>query len=293
MRIAFVGSVLFSEYMLKELIAVNAGIVGVVTKKESKFNADFRDLSPLCAENGIPCVYTTDINSTETIEWVKSLKPDVVFCFGWSNLIKKELLSLAPLGVIGFHPAALPANRGRHPLIWALALGLKETASTFFFMKEGADDGDILSQEKILIDDDDDAAALYQKVVDVAKKQVRVFIKSLADGTFRRIKQDASKANNWRKRSADDGVIRFSMNSKTIYNLTRALAKPYVGASCFWNGKEIKVWKTKPVENFNDNLEYGKVLKVENGIITVKTPDGAIELTEHEFDPLPEQGDYL
>ena len=31
------------------------------------------------------------------------------------------------LGVIGYHPAELPKNRGRHPLIWALVLGLKKT----------------------------------------------------------------------------------------------------------------------------------------------------------------------
>ena len=48
---------------------------------------------------------------------------------------------------MGYHPAELPYNRGRHPIIWALALGLKSTASTFFYMKEGADDGDIISQE--------------------------------------------------------------------------------------------------------------------------------------------------
>jgi methionyl-tRNA formyltransferase len=264
-----------------------------VTKKTSKFNADFRDLTPLCTKNAIPCTYTTDINSAETVEWIKALNPDVIFCFGWSNLLKKELLFLAPLGVIGFHPAALPANRGRHPLIWALVLGLKETASTFFFMKEGADDGDILSQERVVIDDDDDAAVLYQKIVDVAKKQVRAFSKSLANGTYQRIKQDDSKANNWRKRGIADGIIHFSMNAKTIYNLTRALAKPYVGAAYLQNDKEIKIWKTRPIENHDENLEYGKVLKVENGVITVKTPDGAIELIEHEFDPLPAKGDYL
>lgn len=41
------------------------------------------------------------------------------------------------MGVLGYHPAKLPQNRGRHPLIWALALGLKKSASTFFlWMKE-------------------------------------------------------------------------------------------------------------------------------------------------------------
>ena len=37
------------------------------------------------------------------------------------------------MGVLGFHPSELPKNRGRHPLIWALALGLKKSASTFFY----------------------------------------------------------------------------------------------------------------------------------------------------------------
>jgi len=64
-----------------------------------------------------------------------------------SSLLKKELLSLPPNGVLGYHPAKLPQNRGRHPLIWSLVLGLEESASTFYFMDEGADSGDILSQK--------------------------------------------------------------------------------------------------------------------------------------------------
>ena len=31
------------------------------------------------------------------------------------------------MGVVGFHPALLPNNRGRHPLIWAKALGLDKS----------------------------------------------------------------------------------------------------------------------------------------------------------------------
>ena len=32
---------------------------------------------------------------------------------------------------IGFHPAALPANKGRHPIIWSLVLGLKRQPQLF------------------------------------------------------------------------------------------------------------------------------------------------------------------
>ena len=89
-------------------------------------------------------------------------------------------MDLPLLGVIGFHPAALPANRGRDPIIWALVLGLQETASTFFFMDEGADSGDIISQEYLIITDSDDAGILYEKITQTALKQLREFVPRLA-----------------------------------------------------------------------------------------------------------------
>ena len=77
---------------------------------------------------------------------------------------------------MGYHPASLPENRGRHPIIWALALGLKKSASTFFFMEEGADDGDILSQKEFEILYEDDAKSLYEKVTDMALNQIEDFL---------------------------------------------------------------------------------------------------------------------
>ncbi len=111
-------------------------------------------------------------------------RPDVVFCFGWSRLLRLPLLRVAPLGVVGFHPADLPANRGRHPLIWALALGLRQTAATFFFMDESADSGDILIQRRFPIESTDDAGTLYEKMTRCALEQINEFVPRLAAGSF-------------------------------------------------------------------------------------------------------------
>ena len=146
MRVLFIGAVEFSYRALKELIDMQVHLVGVCTLDQSTFNSDHVNLRPIADKKNIPVRYTPDINSESNLCWIQDLKPDVIFCFGWSRLIQKDLLDLPNLGVIGFHPAALPANRGRHPIIWALVLGLQETASTFFFMDEGADSGDIISQ---------------------------------------------------------------------------------------------------------------------------------------------------
>lgn len=300
MKIFFIGTVEFSKNALAKLLELNAEIVGVATKSKSKFNADFADLTPLCENKNIPYKFIKDINSENNIAWIKSLNPDIVFCFGWSSLIKKELLNLTPMGVLGFHPAALPANRGRHPLIWALVLGLKKTASTFFFMDKGADSGDILSQKEILIDEQDDAQVLYDKMTEIALIQIKDFLPTLQNHFEKKTpkKQYASpqnhqKANYWRKRGRQDGHIDFRMNSQNIYNLVRALTKPYVGAHVFYQEQDIKVWKAKPIEFKAKNIEFGKIVSVKKDTFIVKTADGAIEILEHEFEKIPEIGTYL
>ena len=168
MKVVLIGSVEFSLRVLEKLISIDVDLVGVCTKKSSTFNSDFFDLKPLSDINEVPCLHVEDINSTKSVEWIKNLNPDVIFCFGWSSLIKKDILAVAPMGIVGYHPAKLPKNRGRHPLIWALALGLKESASTFFFMDEGADTGDMLSQVDFEISYQDDARSIYNKVIDIA-----------------------------------------------------------------------------------------------------------------------------
>ena len=207
MRIVFIGAVEFSRRALECLIEINANIVGVCTLKESKFNADHVDLNNLSDRHEIPCLYAEDINSSKTLSWIQEKEPDVIFCFGWSRLIKIRLLNCAPLGVIGFHPTALPANRGRHPLIWPLVLGLKNTDSTFFFMDDGADSGDIVSQKSISIGGDDGAGNLYEKITSTAVSQFQEIIPKLIHGNLLRETQNPTKANYWRQRTIEDGRV--------------------------------------------------------------------------------------
>ena len=293
MRIVFIGAVEFSRRALERLIEIKADMVGVCTLNESRFNADHSDLSNICEAHGISWTYAQDINSEESIEWIADKRPDVIFCFGWSRLLRERLLNLAPLGVVGFHPAALPGNRGRHPIIWALVLGLKETASTFFFLDEGADRGDILSQKKIEIEDDDNAAKLYEKVTLCALDQIRMFVPQLASVSFSRVAQDDQHANTWRKRSNGNGQIDWRMSARSIHNLVRGLTKPYVGAHFLYQGHEYKIWNTEVVTGIPKNIEPGKILEMTDRGAVVRCGEEGIQLlkTEPPFNPAP--GEYL
>jgi methionyl-tRNA formyltransferase len=279
--------------MLEKLIDVNAHIVGVITKKESAFNTDFEDLAPLAQSNNIPYCYVREINEGMTIGWIEELRPDIIFCFGWSNLLKKEILNIRRVGVIGFHPTLLPMNRGRHPLIWAKVLGLKKSGTTFFFMDEGADTGDILDQKEFEILPGDTAADLYQKMITNAETQIENFYPKLINGDYSRTKQKTYKGNIWRKRVEMDGLIDFRMDTESICNLIRGLSKPYIGAHLVYNGGEIKVWEAKSVEVNKNNLEPGKVLESSKDEILIKTKDGAVLISCQGLMPIPKVGSYI
>lgn len=293
-RTLFIGCVESSYILLECLLQNNYHVSGIITMEYSDINADFRSLTPLAEKYGIECICTKNVNDEKIIEFVKNIEPEIIYCFGWSRLIGKDILSIPRYGVIGFHPAALPLNRGRHPLIWALALGLTKTASTFFVMDEGADTGDIVSQKEIRIAYTDDAKSLYDKVLEVAKDQVLEFTEWFANGEVECKPQNVKNGNTWRKRGRVDGQIDWRMSSDAIYNLVRALTHPYVGAHFMYGDDEVKVWRCQvEITPEYKNIEPGKVLRVNSqSDFVVRSYDGIVRILDCDSVDLKE-GEYL
>ena len=295
LKVAVIGCVKFSQSMLEELISMDSvEVCGVVTKQRSDLNADFVDLATCPGIGRVPVYHSTSNDHQVLASWLKEREPDVVFCLGWSSLLKQAVLSIPPLGVVGYHPALLPRNRGRHPIIWALALGLKETGSSFFMIDEGADSGPILSQSRVVILDEDDAASLYAKLEFVACKQIRLVVDGLRSGTLNPAPQDHAKATNWRKRGVADGRIDWRMLAEAVHNLVRALSIPYPGAHAEYRGEEVKVWKTRLGRAGLQDIEPGYVLAANAVEIHVQCGMGTtLVLERHEFNQSMSAGEYL
>lgn len=296
LRAVLIGCVDSSLTALRTLLALPAHVTveGVITRRASSYNSDFADLAPLATAHGVPLLYVEDEpDDAAQAAWLRGRGADIVFCIGWSRLLGARLLGAAPRGVVGFHPAELPANRGRHPIVWALALGLERTASSFFLMESEADSGPLLSQQPIAITADDDAATLYARILQAMPGQLEAIARGLAEGSLQPQPQDASRANHWRKRGADDGRIDWRMDAANIRNLVRALARPYPGAHFMAEGQPVKLWRCAVIDDAPRNLEPGKVLAVDADGIVVKCGRGALRLLEHELPRLPSAGDYL
>ena len=163
MKSVFFGETLFSKEMLLTLLENGFDVRAVISCPKKQIddceNLNFTDL---------PYKQIEDIN--QEAEWIKQFEPEVIYCLGFRQILKKEILDICP--VIGYHPTPLPKMRGHHPIIWALILKLKKTASTFYLMDEGIDSGDILSQEEVEIQEGDTVKSLYERIIAAAKIQI-------------------------------------------------------------------------------------------------------------------------
>ena len=288
MRIVFIGTVDFSRHCLTEVLAQGGDVVGVFTldRRDAGFNSDFAPVADLAEKHGVPVHLVKNINDKVNVDLIRILKPDVVFVFGWSQIISKDILEIPPLGCIGTHPALLPRNRGRHPIVWALVEGLDESGLTFFYLDDKADSGDILWQKAFPITLEDDAASVYLSIKKLASDAIREFLPLLRNGTAPRRPQDQSRATYWRRRKVEDGEIHWDESTTTTFNLIRALTRPYVAAHTFSNGKKLLIWKAalpvKPTPAATLEIPAGKVFAEEAGRFHVRTGDAHLLVDEFE-----------
>tara|TARA_B100001989_G_scaffold235798_1_gene197287 strand:- start:3965 stop:4870 length:906 start_codon:yes stop_codon:yes gene_type:complete len=285
LNICLIGCVKSSDIAFNTLLEntkINFNLL--ICSKKSTFNSDFVDLGEKAKKKKIEFIYEEnikDFNAQKII--LDNHKIDLVFVIGWSKIIKEPILSSYKNKIIGFHPAELPKNRGRHPIIWALVLGLKKTASTFFFLTKEPDAGDILNQKIIKISNKDYAKDLYDKVLKAIPEQINEIIDDFLHDSLNPVRQVKKDSNVWRKRGEIDGKIDWRMNSKNIYNLIRALADPYPGAYFIYNKKKFLVSSSKIVNLKIDNQEPGRIIRNNSKELIVKTGDKAISFSKNQF----------
>lgn len=221
---------------------------------------------------------------------IKDAEPDLIIVAGWSELIPEEILNTPKMGVIGFHPAKLPMDRGRSVLAWQIEDGYTETALTMFKYTDYPDGGDIIGQDIIKIEKEDYISDILDKVDAATENLMKAYFPLLRQGLTKPRKQNLSEGSFRRLRNAGNSVINWNSNSETIYNKVRAISHPYPGATTnlLINGVECNmlVWRSELVEDF----PYGKeakpstvVAKLYDSSLIVKTRDAFLRITDFEI----------
>lgn len=226
-----------------------------------------------------------DISANKYVEAIKKVNADFIFVAGWSELLSDDILKSAQKGVIGFHPSKLPMDRGRSVLAWQIAEGYTETALSMFFYNDLPDCGDIIAQERITIDFEDVIQDILNKVDNATYNLMKAYYPLIRCGNIIRKPQRIEDGTFRRLRTNKDSTINWNWNSKDIYNLIRAISKPYPGAIGILNNKIYRIWNAKIVSelNFISLVQPGEIVcfLYDNSLI-VKTRDSFIHLTDYE-----------
>jgi methionyl-tRNA formyltransferase len=161
---------------------------------------------------------------------LRGIDADVFLVSSYSMILPRDYLMMPPLGTVNVHAALLPEYRGANVLNWVLVNGERETGVTVHYMDEGIDTGDIILQRRLVINIDDTACTLRDKLMDMLPGMVREVMAMLASGVCPRRAQESDRAKHWPRRRPDDGRIDWRWPAERIYNLIRALVKPWPGA---------------------------------------------------------------
>lgn len=292
MKILFMGTPDFAKESLEKLLENGYEICGVVTTPDRPAGRGMKLVASPVKEYAISKnlrVFQPEkiTNNTEFKDEIKKLEPDLVCVVSYGIILPKSFLKIPKLGCINIHPSMLPKYRGPAPIQWAILNGDKKTGVTIMYLNEQMDAGDIIVQKEVEIDDDETTGELWNRLSGLGAKLLLDTVKNIENGKAKRIPQpeeytlapmlnkEMSKID-WKNKSA-----------KEIKNLVRGL-NPIMGTFTFLNGKKIKFWKVKVLDekmiDFNidiDNKSYGEVLLSDSkkGLF-IKAKDGIISVLE-------------
>lgn len=265
--------------------------VTIAPEKAAEQNvAGYHDLRPFLDSRGIPftVAHKYNLKSQEDQAALLDLGLDLIFVMGWQRLIPDWLLRQLSIGAFGMHGSSkpLPHGRGRSPMNWSLIQNKDRFYTHLFQYKPGVDDGPIAAVQIFDIHPHDTCLTLHHKNM-VAMQQLCVKnLPALLDGTIKLQPQPTEGSSYYPKRESEDGLIYWSDSTLAIYNLIRAVTRPFPGAFSYCNDEEkIVIWRAIP---FDTRLTWpsvkpGEIVEVfYDGTFVVKTGDASLLVQEYE-----------
>jgi methionyl-tRNA formyltransferase len=266
-----------------------ASFVILSPKQAQKYKiSGYQDFRSLAKHYDIPIYIpkTYSLTHPEDLAYFRQHHFDLLIQGGWQRLFPDEILTNLSIGAIGGHGSAdfLPKGRGRSPLNWCLIEDHKRFIMHLFLMKPGIDDGDVFDWEVFDINKFDTIQTLYYKVSIVSKKMLKRSIPQLLDGTIKFFPQ-RGQPSYYEKRTPEDGHIDWeSMDVWQIYNLIRAVTRPYPGARAEIEGTFYFLWRA---QIFDARLTYpgkpyGEIVERFGNDLVVNCRGGLLLIQDYE-----------
>jgi len=214
MKVIFMGTPEFAVPSLEALYKAGYTIDLVVTQQDRKRGRGKKlqatDIKKKALELGLEVYQPDNVNSKESVEKLRSLKPDFIVVAAYGQIIRRQIIDLPKYDIINVHASLLPKYRGAAPINWAIVNGEKETGITIMEIQEGLDTGDMILKESLPILEDDDAKSIHDKLSELGGKLLTEAILGIVDGSLVRKKQDDDLSSYAPMLNKESGLINWN-----------------------------------------------------------------------------------
>jgi methionyl-tRNA formyltransferase len=251
-RIIYLGTPEFAVPTLEKLISWDgAEVVGLVTQPDRPAGRGNKVIPPptkvVAEKHGIPVLQPEKLSkSPDVVQSMRDMQPDVLVMVAFGQILKKEVLTMAPMGVVNLHGSVLPALRGAAPINWSIINGDKTAGITTMFSEAGVDTGPMLLKHEVQLGQDTTAEELAHELSIIGADLVLETLKQLQAGTLQGTPQDDSLATMAPRLDKELGRIDWSQAARKIHNLVRGLV-PWPGTFTTFRGDVLKIHKTARV----------------------------------------------
>lgn len=293
MRIIFMGTPDFSVPFLVELHKDHTFEIAAVVTQPDQPVGRHRALTPpavkIAAQKlGIDIIQEN--NSQRLREKLATLKPDMLVVIAFGQILKPEIIKLAPHGAINIHASLLPKYRGASPIQESLLHGDTETGISIMQIDDKLDHGDIFLIKRISIEPEDNSISLAIKLSQIGSRILPTALKDIIAGSLKPIPQNHQNASYCHKIEKNNAQIDWQeMSATEILNRLRAYT-PWPGIHCDFHGKKLKILDATISQS---QIPAGKFIPKDNlleigckkGSLSVNKlqPEGKKALTASEF----------
>lgn len=251
-----------------------------------RFDTQDPELKKWADKLNIPFLPHANINASDFIEGIAQFNCDVLVSMSFNQILKKDIISAAPLGFINCHAGALPFYRGRNPLNWALINGETEFGVTVHYIDEGIDTGDIITQNMVPIAQNDTYADLLNKAHNACADTLIEALNDVADNNVNPIKQTNIHPVGFycgSRRIGDENIL-LNQSSQDLHNFIRAISQPGPCARAIIDNHEIAILESRLITDAPVyKAKIGEIVgRTAQGII-LKTADTTLLITKVAF----------
>lgn len=285
MKVVFLGSSEFSLTVLKRLLTshhkVLACVMGLDQKVGRGGKIEYSPVKKFCLSQDIPFFQYKSI-SKQGFDDISNLHPDVLVTASFGQILRQNILDLAPHGVINVHASLLPKYRGSCPANWVIINGEKQTGVTIMQTALSLDTGDMLMQKAFDIRENETAGELLCRLASLGAEMLPQALDLIENGKAVFAKQDESKSSYYPMLKRETSAIDFSKSAREIANFCLGL-NPWPVAWTVANGEVLKVYKATPQNNIwgldLDSYKCGEVVRAngKSGLV-VRCGDGLVLL---------------